>query len=189
MRAVLGQGQPLCFRTDGAMFCRCPISTGMFCFRAKGCDQHVCVYPRMGLMSAHGKLLDIKHVPWGGHFWQEVLRAPYGVKRFMLTKAPTIPMGWGAYIHIKFTGMDRQGYPLPCRWVCRGFGSRQGRSLLTHLHIIQKAIRRASQARREERMLAVAMGFHDRLGGQSLITMLPAELVACKIMPCPPPRL
>jgi hypothetical protein len=164
------------------MFCRCPISTGMFSIRVLECGRDVWVYPRMGLMSVHGKLLDVKHVPWGSHFWQEVLRAPYGVTRFIITKAPTIPMGWGSYIQIEFTGMDRHGGPVPCQWVCRGFGSRKGRSLLTHLHIIQKAIRRVNRVRNEHRTLAVAMGLHERLGGQSLINMLPAELMAAKIM-------
>lgn len=182
MRAVLGEGQPLCFRTDGAMFCRCPITTGMFSINIPECEGGVTMYPQMRLIKVKEELLDIKHVPWGEHFWQEVLRSPFGVTKLILTKAPTIPLGGGSFIHLAFTGMNRHGAPIPCSWICRGLDSRNGKPLLVNLGILQKAIKRVVRRRRAERTLAVMMGLHERLGAMSLVALLPADLLASKIL-------
>ena len=178
MRGVLGRGESLCFRTQGAMFCRCPIKAGTF--SVLGLD----LYPQMGIIGSPSLgLVDIKHVPWGACFWREVLREPYGVREMTIVKAPTIPMGWGFYIHIFFTGMAHDGSPLPCSWVCRGFGCRTHKSLLAHLWIIQRAVLKFVRARIESRKLAVMMGEHARLGTESPLSVVPEDILRHRILP------
>lgn len=176
MRGVLGRGDPLCFRTQGAMFCRCKMDSEPFPVL-----NHM-LYPQTGILSVDGALLDIKHVPWGKHFWDEATRFPYGLREMTVTKAPTIPMGWGYYIELAFTGMTLDGMPLPCTWVCRGFGVRKGRSLVAHLWIIQRAFRRVIRVRREARELAVMMSLHPRLGAESPLSCLPVDVLTQKIL-------
>lgn len=177
MTGVVNPGEKVCFRTQGVKFCRCPLKDGVF--SVKGFS----MYPQLGMMgSRETGLLDIKHVPWGECFWQEVLRQPYGVRAMSKLKAPTIPLGWGYFIHMFFTGMDRDGAPMPCSWVCRGFGCRNHKSLTAHLWIIQRAVRRFIQSRREARSLAVFMAGHERLGACSLLSLIPQDVLAHKIL-------
>lgn len=177
MTGVLGRGDPLCFRTQGAMFCRCPMKDGEFCV------MDLTMYPQLGMLgSKKTGLLDVKHVPWGACFWKEALRQPYGIREINVVKAPTIPMGWGYFIQIFFTGMDRDGSPMQCSWVCRAFGGRDGRSLLAHLMIIQKAVRGFVRSRREARDLAVMMGLHARLGAKCRFSSIPEDVIAHKIL-------
>ena len=176
MLGVLGRGDPLCFRTQGTMFCRCKMNDGPF----PVLNYMLC--PQIGILSLNGAMLDIKHVPWGRHFWEEATRYPYGLREMAVKKAPTIPMGWGYYIELAFTGMTLDGMPLPCTWLCRGFGVRRGRSLAAHLWIIQRAFRRVLVLRREARELAVMMSLHPRLGGVSSLACLPADVLTQKIL-------
>lgn len=177
MTGVLRRGEKVCFRTQGAMFCRCPIQPGKF--EVLG----LCVYPQLGMIGSKSLgLMDIKHVPWGACFWKEVFRQPYGVKEYSIVKAPTIPMGWGFFFHIFFTGMSLDGTPLPCSWVCRGFGCRRGRSLQAHLWIIQRFVRTFLRARHESRALALMMGTHARLAPDGLLSMIPADVFRHNIL-------
>lgn len=176
LRGVVGQGDPLCFRTQGAMFCRCKMEPGPIPVL------NYTLYPQTGVMGVDGVMLEIKHVPWGRHFWEEVTRTPYGVRGMTVTKAPVIPIGWGYYIELAFTGMMMDGNPLPCTWVCRGFGIRKGKSLMAHLWILQRAIRRWVQMQRKSRVLAVMMSLHARLGAMSLLSCIPADVLSQKIL-------
>ena len=177
MTGVLGLGDPLCFRTYGAMFCRCPVQRGVFSV------MNITIYPQLGMMgSRETGLLDMKHIPWGNCFWNEALRQPFGVQRIKIWKAPTVPMGWGNYIQFEFTGMDHDGTPMACSWLCRAFGCRNQKSLMAHLLIIQGAVRTFVRRRREKRALAVVMGLHERLGQFSHIQTIPVDLLAAKII-------
>lgn len=177
LTGILGRGENVCFRTQGAMFCRCPAEPGEFCV------QGMSVYPQLGLIGSKTiGLFDIKHVPWGGCFWKEVLRRPYGVRRLTVLKALNTPMGWGSYFHMTFTGMDRTGTPRPCSLVCKGFGCRNGKSLKAHLWIIQRAVFRFTRKRLESRALAVMMATHGRIGPDSLLSMIPEDVIRHKIL-------
>ena len=159
------------------MFCRCPIQRDFFFV------SNITIYPRLGLLgSAETGLLDMKHIPWGNCFWNEALRQPFGIRKIKIWKAPTIPMGWGNFIEFEFIGMDSDGTPMTCSWLCRAFGCRNQKSLMAHLLIIQGAVRKFVRHRREQRALAVVMGLHERLGQFSHIQTMPVDLLAAKII-------
>lgn len=159
------------------MFCRCAMKDGEFCVKG------LSMYPQLGMLGSRDMgLLDIKHVPWGECFWKEVMRQPYGVRGISHVKAPTIPMGWGYFIQMFFTGMDRDGAPMPCSWVCRAFGCRRKKSLMAHLWIIQRAVRKFVRERHEARALALCMAGHRRLGACSLLSVIPEDVLAHKIL-------
>ena len=179
MRTILGRGERLCFRTNGTYFCRCEMESKPLPLL------HYTLYPGMGIVAGEGLLLDVKHVPWGSHFWSEALRAPYGVTGVKMERAQTIPLGWGHYLQIAFTGVGFRGEPVPATWACRAFGSRDGKSLLARLWTIQRAAREFIRRRREARLLSVLMGLHERLGSQSPLSLLPADLLRNEILLLP----
>lgn len=176
MRSILGRGERLCFRTRGTYFCRCEMEPQPLSLL------HYTLYPGMGVLAGDGLLLDVKHVPWGRHFWCEALREPYGVTEVKTERAQTIPLGWGYYLQIAFTGVGFYGEAVPSTWACRAFGSRDGKSLLVRLWTIQRAAREFIRRRRESRLLPVLMGLHERLGSASPLSLLPADLLRNDIL-------
>jgi hypothetical protein len=153
------------------MFCRCEMRRDVV-----RVVSDVNLYPQAGVLACGKMLMDVKHVPWGQHFWDEAMREPYGVRKMELSRAPTIPIGWGYIIQLFFMGKDSEGVPIPCSWICRGFGCRERKSLLAHLWIIQRAIRGAVTYRRQKRALCMMMGTHERLGEACLIASIPTDI-------------
>jgi hypothetical protein len=140
----------------------------------------IAYYPKAGLISIGTHLLSVLHVGWGKHFWENIAKTPHGIKIQLssVDDANLTRLRLNYYITMNFTMIGDGGNLVPCTWSCPASPLRWSVHISVYLRRISRAIKRFLQRKYADKMLALTMGLHVRLGAESLLRCLHGDTLA-----------
>jgi hypothetical protein len=164
-------GRPSLDTNVYSMVCKCPIQGKGPVHLLKQGDTH---YPQMGYMCIGGIMVDPGIID--GRSKERGLEPRRRVLTLSLIKNWASDTYTVATTHV---GMDRaSGLTFLCTDSCAATPFRKG----VLLSVLIRRVQRCARRRRADKFLAVMMCSHERLGGVSMLSMLPPEILREKIL-------
>lgn len=167
----------------GRFGCECPMQGGEIITKKVGISNvhgvlesngriEITYYAKAGLVSIGGYLLSVLHVGWGNHFWKTIVDISHDIK-VQLSKGSSY-----YYITMNYAVIGGGGNLVPCTWSCPASTFRSGVHVLVYVRRIRKAIKRFLRMKYMDKMLALMMGLHWRLGENSIVRFIHEDTLA-----------